>query len=139
MIKRTPTRELGQSKKTRSLLITFELTVKAVGVPSPRLLVCLSFSLKTSLMFLLLLLNHMFLTDRAVSYGLGLHRCGKSCRLRWINYLRPDIKRGNFAQDEEDLIIKLHALLGNRYSLSLSVRNYFLGVGVGVGLCHKPF
>ncbi|VVA35552.1 PREDICTED: myb-related [Prunus dulcis] len=48
---------------------------------------------------------------------LGLHRCGKSCRLRWINYLRPDIKRGNFEQDEEDLIIKLHALLGNRWSL----------------------
>ncbi|KAL2333247.1 hypothetical protein Fmac_014460 [Flemingia macrophylla] len=47
----------------------------------------------------------------------GLHRCGKSCRLRWINYLRPNIKRGNFAQDEEDLIIKLHALLGNRWSL----------------------
>ncbi|TKY47422.1 Transcription repressor MYB4 [Spatholobus suberectus] len=47
----------------------------------------------------------------------GLHRCGKSCRLRWTNYLRPNIKRGNFAQDEEDLIIKLHALLGNRWSL----------------------
>lgn len=51
--------------------------------------------------------------DMCVS--LGLQRCGKSCRLRWLNYLRPDIKRGIFAQDEEDLIIKLHALLGNRY------------------------
>ena len=49
-----------------------------------------------------------------VSSSLGLLRCGKSCRLRWINYLRPDLKRGNFAEDEEDLIIKLHALLGNR-------------------------
>nr|URY18846.1 MYB protein [Zanthoxylum bungeanum] len=47
----------------------------------------------------------------------GLLRCGKSCRLRWINYLRPDLKRGNFGEDEEDLIIKLHALLGNRWSL----------------------
>ncbi|KAL5545018.1 hypothetical protein UlMin_008802 [Ulmus minor] len=47
----------------------------------------------------------------------GLRRCGKSCRLRWINYLRPDVKRGNFGEDEEDLIIKLHALLGNRWSL----------------------
>ncbi|KAG1330609.1 transcription factor MYB8 [Cocos nucifera] len=47
----------------------------------------------------------------------GLLRCGKSCRLRWINYLQPNIKRGNFAEDEEDLIIKLHALLGNRWSL----------------------
>lgn len=48
---------------------------------------------------------------------LGLLRCGKSCRLRWMNYLRPGIKRGNFSQDEEDLIIRLHSLLGNRWSL----------------------
>lgn len=46
----------------------------------------------------------------------GLQRCGKSCRLRWINYLRPDLKRGSFSQDEEDLIIALHQLLGNRWS-----------------------
>ncbi|CAL5369257.1 unnamed protein product [Camellia sinensis] len=54
---------------------------------------------------------------RTLPKAAGLHRCGKSCRLRWINYLRPDIKHGNFGQDEEDLIIKLHALLGNRWSL----------------------
>ncbi|KAI9106576.1 hypothetical protein K1719_022104 [Acacia pycnantha] len=47
----------------------------------------------------------------------GLNRSGKSCRLRWLNYLRPDIKRGNITQDEEDLIIRLHKLLGNRWSL----------------------
>ncbi|XVE53847.1 hypothetical protein DITRI_Ditri03aG0034600 [Diplodiscus trichospermus] len=47
----------------------------------------------------------------------GLKRCGKSCRLRWMNYLRPDIKRGNISSDEEDLIIRLHKLLGNRWSL----------------------
>ncbi|KAI5555988.1 hypothetical protein BDE02_18G004900 [Populus trichocarpa] len=47
----------------------------------------------------------------------GLKRCGKSCRLRWMNYLRPNIKRGNFSEDEEDLIIRLHKLLGNRWSL----------------------
>ncbi|CAK9177883.1 unnamed protein product [Ilex paraguariensis] len=47
----------------------------------------------------------------------GLKRCGKSCRLRWLNYLRPDIKRANITQDEEDLIIRLHKLLGNRWSL----------------------
>ncbi|KAF5481741.1 hypothetical protein F2P56_002371 [Juglans regia] len=47
----------------------------------------------------------------------GLKRCGKSCRLRWLNYLRPDIKRGNIGPDEEDLIIRLHKLLGNRWSL----------------------
>ncbi|RWW50676.1 hypothetical protein BHE74_00043051 [Ensete ventricosum] len=43
-----------------------------------------------------------------------LRRCGKSCRLRWINYLRPDIKRGNFTTEEEDAIIELHKLLGNK-------------------------
>ncbi|KAJ7973194.1 Myb transcription factor [Quillaja saponaria] len=46
----------------------------------------------------------------------GLHRCGKSCRLRWINYLRPDLKRGAFSHQEENLIIELHAVLGNRWS-----------------------
>ncbi|XP_054800781.1 transcription factor MYB61-like [Prosopis cineraria] len=46
----------------------------------------------------------------------GLQRCGKSCRLRWINYLRPDLKRGTFSQEEENLIIELHAVLGNRWS-----------------------
>ncbi|KAK9275298.1 hypothetical protein L1049_022560 [Liquidambar formosana] len=49
----------------------------------------------------------------------GLKRCGKSCRLRWINYLRPDIKRGNISPEEEDIILKLHRLLGNRSSSSL--------------------
>ncbi|KAK2967025.1 hypothetical protein RJ640_003381 [Escallonia rubra] len=47
----------------------------------------------------------------------GLLRCGKSCRLRWINYLRPDLKRGNFTDEEDELIIKLHSLLGNKWSL----------------------
>ncbi|KAG8646446.1 hypothetical protein MANES_09G007100v8 [Manihot esculenta] len=46
----------------------------------------------------------------------GLRRCGKSCRLRWINYLRPDIKRGKFSSQEEQTIIQLHALLGNKWS-----------------------
>ncbi|KAJ8476673.1 hypothetical protein OPV22_020400 [Ensete ventricosum] len=47
----------------------------------------------------------------------GLLRCGKSCRLRWMNYLRPSIKHGPIAPDEEDLILRLHRLLGNRWSL----------------------
>ncbi|KAI7729036.1 hypothetical protein M8C21_010121 [Ambrosia artemisiifolia] len=44
----------------------------------------------------------------------GLNRCGKSCRLRWINYLNPDIKRGKFSEEEENLIINLHSNLGNK-------------------------
>ncbi|CAB4304801.1 unnamed protein product [Prunus armeniaca] len=46
----------------------------------------------------------------------GLSRCGKSCRLRWMNYLRPNIKRGSYSQEEEETIIKLHQQLGNRWS-----------------------
>ncbi|KAI5428750.1 transcription factor MYB17 [Lathyrus oleraceus] len=46
----------------------------------------------------------------------GLLRCGKSCRLRWTNYLRPDIKRGPFTPEEEKLVIQLHAILGNRWA-----------------------
>ncbi|XP_071685752.1 transcription factor MYB17-like [Rutidosis leptorrhynchoides] len=46
----------------------------------------------------------------------GLLRCGKSCRLRWTNYLRPDIKRGPFSPEEEKLVIQLHAILGNRWA-----------------------
>ncbi|XP_010528356.1 PREDICTED: transcription factor MYB32-like [Tarenaya hassleriana] len=53
---------------------------------------------------------------RSLPSKAGLHRCGKSCRLRWINYLRPDIKRGKFSSQEEQTIIQLHALLGNRWS-----------------------
>lgn len=46
----------------------------------------------------------------------GLNRCGKSCRLRWINYLRPDIKRGSFSPEEEQTILHLHSVLGNKWS-----------------------
>ncbi|PKU61978.1 Transcription factor MYB86 [Dendrobium catenatum] len=46
----------------------------------------------------------------------GLQRCGKSCRLRWINYLRPDLKRGSFTEHEERVIIDVHRILGNRWA-----------------------
>ncbi|KAJ6790753.1 myb-related protein 306 isoform X1 [Iris pallida] len=53
---------------------------------------------------------------RSVPTNTGLMRCSKSCRLRWTNYLRPGIKRGNFTQHEEGMIIHLQALLGNRWA-----------------------
>jgi len=52
-----------------------------------------------------------------IARNAGLQRCGKSCRLRWINYLRPDLKRGAFSPQEEELIIHFHSILGNRYIL----------------------
>ncbi|KAG0484794.1 hypothetical protein HPP92_008675 [Vanilla planifolia] len=53
---------------------------------------------------------------RAVPKLAGLLRCGKSCRLRWTNYLRPDLKRGLLTDAEEQLVIDLHSRLGNRWS-----------------------
>ncbi|XP_021904419.1 transcription factor MYB11-like isoform X2 [Carica papaya] len=50
----------------------------------------------------------------------GLLRCGKSCRLRWMNYLRADLKRGSITAEEEELIVKLPTTLGNRWSLIVS-------------------
>ncbi|XP_022748811.1 transcription factor MYB111-like [Durio zibethinus] len=54
---------------------------------------------------------------RSLPKNAGLLRCGKSCRLRWINYLRADLKRGNITAQEEETIVKLHSALGNRWSL----------------------
>ncbi|KAL3597003.1 hypothetical protein D5086_008640 [Populus alba] len=51
-----------------------------------------------------------------VSRCSGLNRSGKSCRLRWVNYLRPGLKRGQITPLEEGIIIELHALWGNKWS-----------------------
>ncbi|KAF2300869.1 hypothetical protein GH714_017933 [Hevea brasiliensis] len=52
----------------------------------------------------------------AVQKHSGLSRCGKSCRLRWANHLRPNLKKGAFTQEEEQLIIELHAKMGNKWA-----------------------
>ncbi|KAL8090211.1 hypothetical protein AgCh_039617 [Apium graveolens] len=52
----------------------------------------------------------------AVQKHSGLFRCGKSCRLRWANHLRPDLKKGSFTPDEERRIIELHAKMGNKWA-----------------------
>ncbi|CAL5081379.1 unnamed protein product [Urochloa decumbens] len=62
------------------------------------------------------LLNNGQCCWRAVPKLAGLLRCGKSCRLRWTNYLRPDLKRGLLSPEEEKTVIDLHAELGNRWS-----------------------
>ncbi|KAE8665494.1 Transcription repressor MYB4 [Hibiscus syriacus] len=54
---------------------------------------------------------------KSLPHNAGLLRCGKSCRQRWINYLRADLKNGNITAEEEQIIVKLHAALGNRWSL----------------------
>ncbi|XP_009105051.1 transcription factor MYB62 [Brassica rapa] len=51
-----------------------------------------------------------------VAKSAGLKRNGKSCRLRWLNYLKPDIRRGNLTPQEQFLILELHSKWGNRWS-----------------------
>ncbi|KAL7088309.1 hypothetical protein ACP275_13G120300 [Erythranthe tilingii] len=53
---------------------------------------------------------------RALPKQAGLLRCGKSCRLRWVNYLSPNVKRGNFSPEEEQTIINMHTSIGNKWS-----------------------
>ncbi|GMP70201.1 hypothetical protein CsSME_00029149 [Camellia sinensis var. sinensis] len=52
----------------------------------------------------------------SIPINAGLERNGKSCRLRWINYLRPGLKRGMFTAHEEETILSLHGMLGNKWS-----------------------
>lgn len=52
----------------------------------------------------------------AVQKNSGLQRCGKSCRLRWANHLRPFLKKGPFTPDEEKTIIDLHSKIGNKWA-----------------------
>ncbi|KAL5796984.1 hypothetical protein ACOSQ2_001804 [Xanthoceras sorbifolium] len=60
--------------------------------------------------------NHGEGVWNSLAKAAGLKRTGKSCRLRWLNYLRPDVKRGNITPEEQYLIMELHAKWGNRWS-----------------------
>uniref|UniRef100_I1QP58 Uncharacterized protein n=1 Tax=Oryza glaberrima TaxID=4538 RepID=I1QP58_ORYGL len=52
----------------------------------------------------------------ALPHKIGLNRCGKSCRLRWLNYLRPNIRHGGFTEDEDRLICSLYIAIGSRWA-----------------------
>lgn len=118
MRKLTPTRALGPKKKTNASSTTSASMAKVAGAPFPNKPVILQIPIlfhinsKTHNSFPMFVFVQ--LAERQFSCGTGLLRCGKSCRLRWINYLRPDLKRGNFTEEEDELIIKLHSLLGNK-------------------------
>ncbi|XP_052197563.1 MYB-like transcription factor EOBII [Diospyros lotus] len=60
--------------------------------------------------------NHGEGVWNSLAKSAGLKRTGKSCRLRWLNYLRPDVRRGNITTEEQLLIMELHAKWGNRWS-----------------------
>ncbi|KAI9160973.1 hypothetical protein LWI28_013299 [Acer negundo] len=68
--------------------------------------------------------QHGHCTWRDLPKQAGLLRCGKSCRLRWVNYLCPDIKRGPFTPEEETYIIQLQSLLGNKWA---AIASHFPG------------
>ncbi|KAK9097097.1 hypothetical protein Sjap_022594 [Stephania japonica] len=53
----------------------------------------------------------------ALPQKIGLKRCGKSCRLRWLNYLRPNIKHGGFSEEEDNVICSLYISIGSRWSI----------------------
>ncbi|XP_041021707.1 transcription factor RAX3-like isoform X2 [Juglans microcarpa x Juglans regia] len=53
----------------------------------------------------------------ALPQKIGLKRCGKSCRLRWLNYLRPNIKHGGFSEEEDHIICSLYISIGSRWSI----------------------
>ncbi|KAL9248675.1 Transcription factor MYB2-like protein [Drosera capensis] len=53
---------------------------------------------------------------KSLAHRAGLKRTGKSCRLRWLNYLRPDVRHGNITLQEQLLILELHSRWGNRWS-----------------------
>ncbi|KAE9606834.1 hypothetical protein Lal_00025659 [Lupinus albus] len=53
----------------------------------------------------------------ALPQKIGIKRCGKSCRLRWLNYLRPNIKHGGFSEEEDNVICSLYVSIGSRWSI----------------------
>lgn len=47
-----------------------------------------------------------------VAARLGTGRNGKQCRDRWINYLRPGIKKGGWLEEEEKLLVDMYEAFG---------------------------
>ncbi|KAL0914540.1 hypothetical protein M5K25_014896 [Dendrobium thyrsiflorum] len=56
----------------------------------------------------------------ALPQKIGMKRCGKSCRLRWLNYLQPNLKHGGFSEEEDNIICSLYVTIGSRWSFIAS-------------------
>lgn len=129
------TEVLGLLRKTKYSSTTFKSMEKEIGESFPKELVYILFGYSLD-NYLFTLSFHFSLHEFVVFLvNVGLKRLGKSCRLRWLNYLKPDIKRGNISSDEEDLIIRLHKLLGNRYIYLFILYMHLLFLFSFVGHC----
>ncbi|XP_066384932.1 myb transcription factor 42-like [Miscanthus floridulus] len=73
-------------------------------------------------------------TSSAAGNVLGLRRCGRSCRSRWLNYLREGLKHGNFTLAEERIICEMYSKKGSCWSViaaqlpgrtDLAIKNYW--------------
>ncbi|KAJ7974587.1 MYB transcription factor [Quillaja saponaria] len=73
-------------------------------------------TLEEDLILINYITNHGEGVWNSLAKAAGLKRTGKSCRLRWLNYLRPDVRRGNITTEEQLLIMELHAKWGNRWA-----------------------
>ncbi|CAL9193871.1 unnamed protein product [Musa hybrid cultivar] len=101
----------------RSRLISRSMELVAIGLRCLTRLVC-----PQTTRSLHLLLESRFLQRRSLTLCFrkpktGLKRCGKSCRLRWLNYLRPNIKHGGFSVEEDHIICSLYSSIGSRWSI----------------------
>lgn len=107
---------LGQRRKMQRSLHTYLAMELATGLWFPRKQVIYQKEL------LRVNMNCVYIYCVCMSFK-GLNRCGKSCRLRWTNYLRPDLKHDNFTPEEEECILELHKIMGSRQVLFFS-KNY---------------
>jgi hypothetical protein len=73
------------------------------------------------------------LVDYCLVRRSGLKRCGKSCRLRWLNYLRPELRHGGFTDEEDSLILSLYGEIGSKYDACVRALSVACGVVLGRG------
>ena len=80
-------------------------------------------------------LKQFSISPTSYLWSSGLNRCGKSCRLRWLNYLRPDIKHGGYTEQEDRIILSLYSSIGSRWVRAGSVLTLTSAIPATVRAC----